>query len=231
MKVLLIVIGVLLAVLLLVDRVGVEYAEDRVAEQVQEDLGLSALPGVEINGFPVLTQAVAGEYDDVRLTVDAADLGELSDLDVEVQLTGVQIPLSDLLGGDIETIPVEGVAGTVSIPYAEVAAQIGSGVRVADGPDGVVVSQTLDVLGEQIEVSGTGRIRVESSDQIGVTVVGLNLAGLEIPGVLIEQLQEQLSFTYTVPPLPFGLRITGATATADGFDVSAEAEDAVLAPL
>ncbi len=231
MKVLLIVVGVLLAILLGVDRLGVEYAEGQVAEQLQDDLGLTALPEVEIHGFPVLTQAVSGEYDDVRLTVAAADLGELSNLDVEVRLTGVQIPLSDLLAGDIEMVPVQGVAGTVSIPYAEVAAQIGGGVRVEQGTDGVVVSRTLDVLGQQLEVSGTGRIRVESSDQIGVTVVGLDLAGLDIPDILIERLQEQLSFTYTVPPLPFGLRITNAIATADGFDVSAEAEDAVLTPL
>lgn len=231
MKALLIVVGVVLAVLLIVDRLGVGYAENRVAEQLQEELGLSTLPAVEINGFPLLTQAVAGEYDDVRLTVAAADLGELSDLDVEVRLTGVQIPLSDLLSSDIETIPVDGLAGTVSIPYAEVAAQIGGGVSVEQGPDGVVVSRTLDVLGQRVLVSGTGRTRVDSSDQIGVTVVGLDLAGLEIPDILIEQLQEQLSFTYTLPPLPFGLRITNATATAQGFDVSAEAEDAVLTPL
>ncbi len=231
MKVLLVVVVVLLGLLLVVDRVGVEYAEDRVAVELQEELALAATPGVEIDGFPVLTQALAGNYRNVRLTVDAADLGELSDLDVEVQLIGLQIPLSDLLAAEVETIPVERIAGTLSIPYAEVAAQIGSGVTLADSPEGVVVSRTLDVLGQELEVSGTGRIRVESSDQIGVTVVGLNLAGLEIPSLLIEQLQENLSFTYTVPPLPFGLQITSAVATADGFDVSAEAEDAILAPL
>lgn len=231
MKAFLLVLVVLLAVLVVVDRVGVEYAEDRVAEQLQEELGLSAVPTVEIHGFPVLTQAVAGSYSDVRVSLDAADLGELSDLDVDVRLSGLQIPLSDLLSGDVETIPVAQIAGTVSIPYAEVAAQIGSGVTVRDGPEGVVVSQTLDVLGQEVEVSGTGRIRVESSDQIGVTVVGLDLAGVEVPDIFIEQLQEQLSFTYTVPPLPFGLRVTGAVPTASGFDVSAVAEDAILEPL
>lgn len=231
MKVLLIVIGVLLVVLLVADRVGVQYAEDRVAAQLQEELALTATPGVEIEGFPVLTQALAGSYDDVRLTLEAADLGELSDLDVEVRLRGLQIPLSDLFAEEVGPIPVESIDGTLSIPYAEVAAQIGPGVVVRNSPEGVMVSRTLDVLGQELEIAGTGRIRVESSDQIGVTVVGLNLAGLEIPSVLIGQLQEDLSFTYTVPPLPFGLSITSAVATADGLDISAEAEDAILAPL
>ncbi len=231
MKALLIVVVFLLVAVLVVDRVGVQYAEDRVAERLAEELALSATPGVQIGGFPVLTQAIAGSYDDVRLRVDAADLGELSALDVEVRLRGLQIPLADLFSQDVDTIPVESITGTVSIPYAEVAAQIGAGVTVAQSPDGVVVTQTLDILGEQVDVSGTGRIRVESSDQIVVTVLGLDLAGLEIEDSLIEQLQADLSFTYTVPPLPFGLRITDAVATADGFDVSAAAEDAVLAPL
>lgn len=231
MKAFLITITVLLLVLLAADRFGVEYAENEVAAQLQEDLGLRTAPGVEIDGFPVLNQAVLGRYDDVRLSVVSADIGELSGLDVRVRLQGVKIPFSELVSGNIENIPVERVAGTVSIPYAEVAAQIGSGVTVEDGPDGVVVRQTLEVLGQELEVSGTGRIRVESSDQIGVTVVGLSLAGVDVPELFITQLQEQLSFTYTVPPLPFGLQITAATATADGFDVSAQAENTVLEPL
>lgn len=228
---LLVVVGVLLVLLLLVDRVGVEYAEDRVAAQIQEELALSATPQVQISGFPVLTQAVAGRYRDVRLTVDAADLGELSVLGADVRLRGLRIPLPDLLSEDIEPIPVDSVAGTVSVPYAEVAEQIGPGVTVEDSPDGVVVSQTLDVLGQEVEVSGTGEIRVAGPDEIGVTVVSLSLAGLELPDRLVEQLQDRLSFVYTVPPLPFGLKITDAVATADGFDVSAAAEDTVLQPL
>lgn len=231
MKALVIVVGVLLVALLVLDRVGVAYAEDRVALQLQEELELSATPTVTINGFPVLTQAVAGRYDDVRVVLDAADVEELSDLDVDVRLRGLQIPLADLFAEEVESIPVDSIAGTVSVPYAEVAGQIGEGATVASSPDGVVVTQTLDILGQPLEVSGTGRIRVESSDQIGVTVTGLNLAGVEIPEALVEQLQEDLSFTYTVPPLPFGLQITTVVPTGEGFDISATAVDAVLEPL
>lgn len=64
-----------------------------------------------------------------------------------------------------------------------------------------------------------------------MTVVGLNLAGVEIPDFLIEQLQDQLSFVYIVPPLPFGLQITEVVATDGGFDISAAAEDTVLEPI
>jgi hypothetical protein len=222
---------VLLVVALAADRVGVEYAEQRVATQLQEELALSAPPGVEINGFPVLTQAVAGRYDDVRLTLSEADLGELSGLDVVVGLEGLHLPLSELFSENVEAVPVDRVEGTVSVPYAEVAAQIGEGVAVANGPDGVVVTQTLEVLGQDVEVSGTGQLLVAGPDEIGVTVVGLSLAGVEIPDFLIEQLQDQLSFVYIVPPLPFGLQITEVVATDGGFDISAAAEDTVLEPI
>lgn len=222
---------VLLAVLLVVDRVGVAVAEDRVAQRLQDELALRAAPDVGIHGFPVLTQAIAGRYDEVTLALAAADLGDLSDLDVTVRLSGLRIPLSHLFSEQTEPIPVEGISGSVAIPYAQLAAQVGAGVTVRNSAAGVVVTATLDVLGQQLDVSGTGRIRVESSDQIGVTVVGLDLAGLEIPAALVEQLQGQLSFTYTVPTLPFGLRITGVVATDEGVRVSAAAEDTVLRPL
>jgi len=229
--VLLLVIVVLLVGLLVLDRLGVTYAEDRVAAQLQEDLALSVAPQVDIRGFPVLTQAVAGRYGDVRVTVDAADLGELSNLDIDVRLRGLRIPLSRLVAEDIERVPVDSINGTVSIPYAEVAEQIGSGVMVEETPDGVTVSQTLDVLGQPVAVSGIGQIEVLSPAEIGVTVLRLNLAGLEVPDFFVEQLQEQLSFVYTVPPLPFGLQIQDVQATAAGFDVSAAAQDAVLEPV
>lgn len=221
---------VLLGLLLALDRFGVAYAEDRVAAQLQEELALSSTPEVDITGFPALTQAIAGRYDDVRLRLDSADVAGLSDLDVVVELHGLRITLAELFSEEVEAIPVERIDGAVSVPYATVAEQIGDGVTVARGDGGVTVTDTFEVLGQDVPVSGTGEVTVVGPQQLAVTVVALNLAGVDIPEFLIEQLQEQLSFTYELPPLPFGLTITDARATADGFDVTAEATDAVIDP-
>lgn len=223
-------IVVLLGLLLALDRFGVGYAEDEVAAQLQEDLALSRPPEVEITGFPVLTQAIAGRYDDVRLRLDAADVAGLRDLDVVVQLRGLQITLGELFSEDVEAIPVERIDGAVSVPYATVAEQIGDGVTVAGDGNAVTVTETFTVLGQSFPVSGTGEVTVLGPQRLGVTVTALDLGGVEIPESLLDQFRDQLSFTYELSPLPFGLTVTDARATADGFDITAEATDTVIDP-
>lgn len=220
----------LLAILIGADRFGVAYAEGRVAEQLRDELGLTTTPEVDITGFPVLTQAIAGRYDEVLLNLDGADLAGLTGLDVTVELHGLHITLSELFSDEVETIPVDRIDGTVAVPFTTVADQIGDGVTVAAGEGGVTVTDTFEILGQEIPVSGTGQVSVVGPQQLGVQVSALNLGGVDIPGSLIDQLQEQLSFTYQLPALPFGLVVTDAVPTSDGFDITAEATDAVIDP-
>lgn len=221
----------LLAVLLVVDRVGVRYADDRVAQTLQDELALTVAPEVDITGFPVLTQAVVGRYDDVLLRLDQADVQQLSGLDVVVRLRGVHIPLSDLLSDSVGVIPVDRIDGSVSVPYGELAAQIGDSVVVQAAENGrVEVSDTLQVLGRSLEIAGTGEVAVSGPDRVSVTVTGLSLAGLDLPDALIAQLRDQLSFVYVLPPLPFDLEITSLVADENGIVVEAAATDTVIDP-
>lgn len=221
---------VLLGLLLALDRFGVAYAEDRVATQLQEELGLSTTPEVDITGFPALTQAIAGRYDDVRLTLTGADVAGLADLDVEVELQGLRITLPELFSEQVEVIPVERIDGSVQVPYSTVAGQISDTATVEAGDGGVTVTDRFTILGQTFPVSGTGAVEVVGPQQLGVTVTALNLGGVDIPDSIVEQLRDQLSFIYDLPPLPFGLTVTAAEATADGFDITAEASDAVIDP-
>lgn len=220
----------LLGILLAVDRFGVAYAEDRVAAQLQEELALSTTPEVDITGFPALTQAISGRYDDVRLTLTGADVSGLADLDVEVELQGLRITLAELFSEQVEVIPVERIDGSVRVPYATVASQINNTATVEAATDGVRVTDRFTVLGQTFPVSGVGRVEVTGPQQLGVTVTALELGGVDIPDSLLDQFRGQLSFTYDLPPLPFGLTVTAAEATDDGFDITAEASDAVIDP-
>ncbi|CAN5219258.1 DUF2993 domain-containing protein [soil metagenome] len=216
---------VLLGVLLAVDRIGVLVAEDRVAAELRAELELTEDPEVSINGFPVLDQAIAGRYRDVELSLADADLGELSGLDVVVRLNGVRIPLSELFA-EIAAVPVDVLTGTVTVPYPTVAAQLGPGATLSNSPEGVVVGNSFDILGQQQSIEGTGDVTVDGGDVV-VTVVGLQLNEIELDESVLAELLEQLSFRYPVPGLPLGLRITDVVATDEGFEVSGRATDLV----
>ena len=99
---LVVVVAVLLGLALLADRVAVGVAEDRVATEIATRTGLPGTPDVEIAGFPFLTQAMAGRYDDVRISLTADQLGQPEGTAVDVALKGVELPLSTVLGGSVQ---------------------------------------------------------------------------------------------------------------------------------
>src|SRR4051812_16409192 len=76
MKGLLVTLVVLLGLAVVADWVAVGFAEDEVAQQLAAKGGLAGTPAVDIGGFPFLTQAIAGDYEDVRMSFTADDLGQ-----------------------------------------------------------------------------------------------------------------------------------------------------------
>ena len=91
MKPLLVVLVLLLGLLLLADRLAVELAEDAVAGEVAEKGALRGTPEVEIAGFPFLSQALAGRYDDVRVELTAEQLGRPDGTHADLVLRGVEV--------------------------------------------------------------------------------------------------------------------------------------------
>src|SRR3954453_17759333 len=75
MRKLVIILIVILGVLLVVDRVGVNIAEGAVAQTMQESQHLQAEPDVDIAGFPFLTQLVSRDFDEITITAKNIPLG------------------------------------------------------------------------------------------------------------------------------------------------------------
>lgn len=111
------VIGMLVLVGLLVgaDFGAAALAESAVSREMRQQLGLADDPSVRIDGFPFLTQALAGRY--TRVDVDAARIpvGELREVEVSARLRGVDAPLSMLLAAGPKTLAVDEAEGTVRI--------------------------------------------------------------------------------------------------------------------
>ena len=132
-RALLILVVLLCSLLVIADRVGVAVAEDQVAERIAEQGDLPGPPEVDITGFPFLTQAVAGRYDDVRIALTAAELGQPAGTDADVVLHGVQVPLSSVLSGSVSEVPVDRIDGTATLSYALLSAQLGGRHHAAPG--------------------------------------------------------------------------------------------------
>jgi hypothetical protein len=224
---LLVLLLLVVGVLVVVDRVGVGIAEDRVAEQVATRGGLSGTPTVDIAGFPFLTQALAGNYRDVRIHLTAEELGQPAGTRADVSLRGVHVPLSDVLSGSVQQIPVDRVDGTATLSYALLAEQLGGDTTLAPDGRGIRLTKTVEVLGFDVPMTGTGTVGLDGRD-IVIDVQSASAGAVDVPAAVLQRAADLLDFRYPVPELPFGLQLTSVTAGADGVGVAVEARDTVL---
>ena len=227
MRALLVVLLLLVGLVLGADRVGEEVAEDQVARVVAEWAGLAGAPDIEIGGFPFLTQAVAGRYEDVQVSLTGADLGQPEGTSADVSLQGVRVALSDVLSGSVQQVPVERVDGTASLSYDLLAQQLGPSATVAREGDGLRVERTVEVSGVTVPLTATGSVALDG-DTLVVDVDEVTSAGVDVPGFLTDQVSDALDLRYGIPELPFGLQVTGVTVGDDGVRIAVAATDTVL---
>jgi len=226
-RALLVVLLLLAGLALLADRVAVGVAEDQVARQLAGKGGLVGTPEVDITGFPFLTQAVGGRYEDVRVALDAEQLGQPDGTRATVSLRGVHVPLRAVLAGTVTEVPVDRIDGTATLAYDLLAAELSGDATVAPEGDGLRITRTVEVLRYRLPVTAAGTVTLDG-DQLVVDVEEAAGAGVDLPGFLVDRVSDLLDLRYTVPELPFGLELTGVDPASDGVRVRVEADDAVL---
>lgn len=227
--VLVVIIAVLLGVGLLADRAVERWAEGYVADQLTQQAGLAGTPDVDVRGFPFLTQALEGRYDDVRISLTADELGQQGTT-AAVRLTGVHLPLSTVLSGDVQEVPVDRIEGTATLSYDLLSDQLGGDSTLGPEGDGLRVTKTVEILGYTLPLTATGTVTLDG-DELVVDVENASGAGVDVPGFLVDRASDLLDLRYAVPALPFGLQLTSVTPAPDGVVVEVEATDTVLAPL
>ena len=226
MRALLVVLVVLLGLAAVADRVAVGVAEDRVAETIAERGELSGTPEVSIEGWPFLTQAVGGEYQDVRIRLTAEDLDQPEGTSADVRLRGVRLPLSDVLAGSVTEIPVDRVDGTVTLSYELLSRELGTDTTLVPEGEGLRLTKTVSVLGYDVPLTAVGTVALDGQDLV-VDVDEAGAAGVDLPGAVVEAAGDALDLRYPIE-LPFGLELTSVTPGDDGVLVTAGATDTVL---
>jgi hypothetical protein len=209
----LILVAIVVALLVVLDRIAVAAADHVVAARIQTQEHLQTQPSVSIGGFPFLTQAIGGTYDDVTLTVHDFRRSVVPVDTISVTLHGVHVPLSAVFSQHLSSVPVDSAIARLSLSYADLNTYLGTkGITVspASGSD-VRITGAVSVAGQKLSVSGTARVDVTSDSLLlraaNAVTVAIPLAGL-----------------------PFGIALQSAKATNRGIQVTATAQGLVLHP-
>lgn len=225
---------VLIAVLLAgADRIALVLAERGVAETIQREEKLATRPEVAIGGFPLLTQAVQGRYEqvDTRLTGLRAD-GDVTIDRLQLRLRGVRLPLADLTAQRVTEIHADAASAVGTIGYASLNAAVQERTTIP----GLKFTVARGSAG-RLAVRGTyrGVIKVSLDGEAEVAVRGRTLvlrpvsSSLdELPGFVRDPLLRLIGSSYQLPPLPFGFTPTSVKVGTAGVTVAATGKDVVL---
>jgi LmeA-like phospholipid-binding len=201
---------VLLILATIGDRVANAIAENEVANQFVKN-GFPVKPSVTIEGFPFLTQVVAHDIHRIDISATNVPAGPVTITSVKAQATGVHLN-SSFNGGTVDHI-----TGTVFVSFSSLASAgnggTGTGITMtADGPNQVKITAGLG------PVSDT---EVAKITQTGSNEISIQIENTKGSGVLGGLLSSFGSFSFNIPKLPAGLKITKVAVTSAGLTISA----------
>jgi len=211
-------LAVLAGLLFGADRIAVGVAQDEAADQLVSSGRLSARPEVSIEGFPFLTQALAGRFDAVRLSGEGVTV---SDGRQQVALRSFNARLSGVeISDNYRNATVKSGSGSGLISYADAAKLIQGAERIdlSYGGPGKVKASVAGVAIGQGNVHSKGNTITADGFQLGGLGSLLNVRANEVLG--------PRSFTLT--NLPAGLSLASATPQPDGLQLSFQGSDLKL---
>ncbi|MFI9406218.1 DUF2993 domain-containing protein [Nocardia sp. NPDC052316] len=95
------------------------YSEYRVSRALRKGADLPADPAVAIRGVSFLAQALDGRYDNVWIRAGGNQPHTPGEYEFEATLTGVRLPLGELVDGSLRNVPVERVESSLRIGPTE----------------------------------------------------------------------------------------------------------------
>lgn len=219
----------LVAGVVVVDRVGAVVAAHVLAGKLQSDEHLPHRPSASIGGFPFLTQAFGGKYDDVSVTAhdfktpDGVPIATLT-----VHLHGVHIPFSKVLHGTVSRVPVDHADGSATVTFAGLAGYLaGQGTAVTLSR---ATSSSVDVIRKIPLGSRTGLAEGIATVTIHDDVITLAVGHISVSGLPRSAQSLARPFALTVPlrSLPFRIDVTSVNVTATGITGNGTANHVVL---
>ncbi|WP_137723327.1 LmeA family phospholipid-binding protein [Prescottella subtropica] len=241
----------LVGIAVVVDFGAAAYSEYRVSRALREGGSLTADPEVTVHGFPFLTQAWRGKYDDVEIRARQVHRDMIGDVTIEATLNGVSVPASSILDGSVSQVPVDHLEGRMmidatdlgkflGIPDLQVSAPPadksdgtgGSGGSGSPTTGGIVFTGTVPVGPLQTSVSVQADL-VLRGEQLMIVATDFYFgpegeADFSVPNPLRQGVLDL--FTKTIDPqaLPFGIMPTDVYAEGSQIVVEGTGDHLVI---
>ena len=235
----LLVLVALLVVLVIADRIADRVAARATATQLRESQHLAQDPDVDFVGFPFLTQALRGRFDEVDL--DAADIPTpvLPLARAGVRLYGVHAGVADALDGQLQTVPVDRADATVLLRYTDLDPLLAARLAAAPGVLSSLRDPVLGSRGGQLAVTARAQVLgqtlpVEVDATVPVDATGISVLPQRVKLPLLGDqalpaaLSDQLAVRVPTRQLPFGVRVRDVDITPDGLQISGDSSGFVV---
>lgn len=236
--VLLITLGVIVAVVIVADRVAAGVAEgkvsDLIAEKAEEhEISSSKPPETTITGFPFLTQVAAGSYSEIDIELNDLKYGELDLPKMDITATDVTAKFSDVTSGS-GPITAAQMSADGHIEYTaltDVMENATSAEVTSEGGGELTIKANADVAGTQIPVVGKATVEF-TGDALSVSAHDFAADGVELPpgadGAL-NDMAASMSRTIDLPALPYDMSIDDVKFEPETMILTASASDVPLA--
>ncbi len=237
-----VIVLVLVAVLVVGDRVAAKVAseqiETRVVAELQERGVTAGSTEVSVGGFPFLAQVANGRYEEITVDMANVRLEGVTLPELNVVANDVRADTGDLMDGTAEVVAAR-VSGTGTVDYPTLATIVDydrfglTGVSFADGGNGgLLVRGTASLLGGfEAPLTATADLTaVEGA--IRVRIRDLEFDDGSLPAALgnaVRDLTQKLSVNVKLPELPFQLSLDDVRAESQGLRITGKATEVALA--
>jgi hypothetical protein len=220
-RLLIAVLVLLLAGVVVVDRVGARAAAHVLAGQLQSDEHLQERPSVSVGGVPFLTQVFGGKYDDVSVTAHNYKTSDgVTVTTLKAHLRGAHIPFSKVVKGSVKSVPVDRVDGSAFVSFGDLSKFLATtGLTVTLSRES---SRSINLTG-RVPLGGHVRL-VHSVVSVSVNHSVVTLSGpARVRGVSVP-----LAVTIPFRSLPFRFTVSSVTIAANGISGTGTAKHVTL---
>lgn len=233
---LLITLVILVALVALGDRVANALAERRIATEVANTAAENGAysdqrPDVTIHGWPFLTQAWSGEFEQIDITLQDVGSNGLVFPSLELVAHEVDADWRELSNGGDAVARTLDVSGSVSVDSIEALLAEETGFDLEINEDGTAsLTGSQELMGVNVDLQASGQIEM-GDGTLRFTPDAIESLTQDLPAQaqpLVEAALDEFASSVELPELPYGIQLREITFDGDVVTVSGDAEDVVL---